>query len=64
MLREALAIAESRSFRLERCHCILLQFLLRREVGGAISLEEVKREYRRIGSDFPHGEVSFPLNLP
>ena len=64
MLQEALGIAEICPFQLERCHCNLFQFLLHREGDDNISIEEVRREYRRVGSDFPHGEVSFPLNLP
>jgi tetratricopeptide (TPR) repeat protein len=64
MMGEALGIAEDRLFRLEQCHCHLLQLLLRREEGEHISLEEVRKEYRLVGSDFPQGEVSLPLNLP
>ncbi len=64
MLLEAREITDSHPFRLERCHCQLLQILLRTGGEGTVSLKEVQREYRRLGSDFPHGEASLPLNLP
>jgi tetratricopeptide (TPR) repeat protein len=64
MLREASDIAESHPFRLERCHCHLFQVLMRREAGEDASPEEVRKEYRRVGSEFPAEDVSLPLNLP
>ena len=64
ILREALRIAETHPFQLEQCHCHLFQILLRREQGDDISLDEIRKEYHRVGSDFPQGEVALPLNLP
>jgi tetratricopeptide (TPR) repeat protein len=64
ILKEAVGIAEAHPFRLELCHCHLLQLLFRREDGEMVSLDQVRKEYRRVGSDFPPGEVSLPLNLP
>jgi tetratricopeptide (TPR) repeat protein len=64
IFREALGIAEVHPFQLEKCHCHLLLLLVRREAGEKITLDEVRKEYRRAGSDFPHGEVSLPVNIP
>jgi tetratricopeptide (TPR) repeat protein len=63
-LQEALQIAEAHHFRVERCHGHLLQLIFRREYGEAVSLEEVREAYRELGTDFPQGDVSLPLNLP
>jgi hypothetical protein len=64
LLGEALEIAEARPFLLEQCHCHLLKLLFRREAGETISFDEVHKEYRHVGSDFPPKEVALPLNLP
>jgi tetratricopeptide (TPR) repeat protein len=64
LLSEALGIAEARPFRLELCHCHLLQILFRRESGEQVSFAEVQKEYRRLESDFLQREVALPLNLP
>jgi hypothetical protein len=64
LLEEAVGIAETRPFRLEQCHCHLLQLLFRREKGETVSFDEVRKEYRHLGSEFPQGEIALPLNLP
>jgi tetratricopeptide (TPR) repeat protein len=64
IFKEALGIAEAHPFQLEQCHCHLLQLFLSREDSEHITLEKVREEYRRVGSDFPLGEVSLPVNLP
>jgi tetratricopeptide (TPR) repeat protein len=64
LLGEAVGIAEACPFQLELCHCHLLQLLFRRESGETISFDEVRKEYRHVGSDFSQREIALPLNLP
>jgi tetratricopeptide (TPR) repeat protein len=64
LLEQAVGIAAARPFQLELCHCHLLQLLFRRESGATISFDEVRKEYRRLGSDFLQKEATLPLNIP
>jgi tetratricopeptide (TPR) repeat protein len=64
LLGQAVGIAEARPFRLEQCHCHLLQLLFRQEAGEEVSFEGVRKEYQDVGSDFLQKKVALPLNLP
>ncbi len=64
LLEQAVGLAEARPFRLEQCHCHLLQLLFRREAGEEVSLAGAQKEYQRVGSDFLQKEAALPLNIP